>query len=107
MDTEYQDADSDMECSDNDNECFDVYDYYNVVDDNDMEQIDPSQTDPEYFAYDCLTEVEVEQLLNEGVATLSKTLQITPSLAKVSSSSKPSDLTDRYNIIFLGVIAWT
>lgn len=83
MDTDYQEADSDMECSDNDNECFDVYDYYNVVDDNDMEQVDPSQVDPEYFSYDCLTEVEVEQLLNENVATLSNTLQITPSLAKV------------------------
>ncbi|KAK9723182.1 Ariadne domain [Popillia japonica] len=83
METDYQDADSDMDCSDNDNECFDVYDYYNVVDDNDMEQIDPSQTDPEHFAYDCLTEVEVEQLLNESVASLSNSLQITPSLAKV------------------------
>lgn len=83
MDSDYQDGDSDMECSDNDNECFDVYDYYNVPDDCDMEQIDPVQADPEYFAYTCLTEVQVEQLLNESVATLSDTLQITPSLAKV------------------------
>ncbi|KAF5281166.1 hypothetical protein FQR65_LT14846 [Abscondita terminalis] len=76
-----QDADSDMEFSDND--CLDEYDYYNAADDNDIEQIDPSKTDPEYFEYECLTEEQVERLLNETVEILSNNLQITPSLAKV------------------------
>lgn len=81
MDLEYDEADdSDMECSEN--ECFD--DYYNV-DDNDMEQIDPSESDPEYFLYECLTVEQVERLLNEAVEVLSNNLQITPSLAKVIS----------------------
>lgn len=78
MDQEYEEADSDMECSEN--ECFD--DYYNV-EDNDMEQIDPSESDPEYFVYECLTVEQVERLLNEAVEILSNNLQITPSLAKV------------------------
>ncbi|XP_044741189.1 potential E3 ubiquitin-protein ligase ariadne-2-like isoform X2 [Chrysoperla carnea] len=73
--------DSDMEYSDND--CYDDDDYYNMGDDCDIEQIDPSKTDPEYFAYDCLTVEEVERLLNESVEILSNNLQITPSLAKV------------------------
>lgn len=82
MNTVSQDGDSDMECSDND--CFDDYDYYNTADDNDIEQIDPSKTDPEYFEYECLTEEQVERLLNETVEVLSNNLQITPSLAKVN-----------------------
>ncbi|XP_017778653.1 PREDICTED: protein ariadne-2 isoform X2 [Nicrophorus vespilloides] len=80
MDSEYQDADSDMDCSD-----IDIVDddYYNDNDDNDMDQIDPLIRDPEYFVYDCLTEEQVERLLNEKVEQLSNYLRITPSLAKV------------------------
>jgi hypothetical protein len=79
-----QAEESDMECSDNDNDCLDDYDYYNIVDDNDIEQIDPSKIDPENFIYDCLGEEQVERLLNETVEYLSSSLKITPSLAKVS-----------------------
>lgn len=86
MDAEFQDVqdDSDMECSDN--EAYDDDVYYNQwnQDDNDMEQNDPSARDPEYFSYDCLTEEQVERLLNESVETLSNNVHITPSLAKVS-----------------------
>lgn len=87
-----QGEESDMECSDNDNDCFDDY-YYNVVDDNDIEQIDPSKTDPEYFVYDCLEEEQVERLLNETVEVLSYNLKITPSLAKVSLNSSSQVIT--------------
>lgn len=71
-------GDSDMECSDND-----CYDEYYLNDDIDIEQIDPSKTDPEFFDYKCLNEEQVERLLNETVERLSSTLDITPSLAKV------------------------
>lgn len=77
VNTESQGGESDMECSDDD------YDYYNITDDNDIEQVDPSLTDPEYFNYECLTEEQIERLLNETVELLSNNLQITPSLAKV------------------------
>lgn len=74
-------GESDMDYSD---DCDDEYDYYNTGEDCDIEQIDPSKTDPEYFSYECLSEEEVERLLNESVEILSNNLQITPSLAKVS-----------------------
>lgn len=75
-------GESDMDYSDND--CDDEYDYYNTGEDCDIEQVDPSKTDPEYFLFECLTEEDVERLLNESVEVLSLNLQITPSLAKVS-----------------------
>lgn len=75
-----QDADSDMECSDN--ECFDEY-YYNMNDDTDIDEVDPRKTDPEYFEFKCLFEEQVDRLLNENVETLSNILLISPSLAKV------------------------
>lgn len=83
-----QGVESDMECSDNENDGFDDYDYYNILDDNDIEQIDPSKTDPENFVCDCLYEEQVERLLNETVECLSYNLKITPSLAKVYSFKK-------------------
>lgn len=74
-------GDSDMEYSDN--EC-DEYDYYNVgQDDCDVETIDPSRNDPEYFPYTCLTVEEVEKMLNEYIELLSNSVHVTPSLAKV------------------------
>lgn len=76
-----QEVESDMEFSDN--EYLDDFDYYNTADDNDIEQIDPRKTDPEHFVYDCLTEEEVERLLNETIEVLTNTIQVTPSLAKV------------------------
>lgn len=82
VNAESQGGESDMECSDTD--CYDDYDYYNTGDDNDLDNYDPSQTDPEYFNYDCLNEEQVERLLNETVELLSNNLQITPSLAKVN-----------------------
>lgn len=73
-------AESDMEYSDNDG---DDYDYYGGQDDCDMETVDRSKSDPEYFLYTCLKVEEVEKLLNESIELLSNSLQITPSLAKV------------------------
>ena len=81
MNSDYQEVGSDMDYSD---DCFEDFDYYNNIEDNDIEQIDPRKADPEYFDYECLSEIQVEQLLNETIAVLSNTLQITPSLAKVS-----------------------
>lgn len=78
-----QENDSDMECSDNE-DCYEDYnDYYND-EDSDVEHVDPKKTDPEYFEYKCLSEEEVERLLNETVESLSNRLRIPPSLAKVS-----------------------
>lgn len=73
-------AESDMEYSDNDG---DDYDYYGGQDDCDMEAVDRTKSDPEYFLYTCLKVEEVEKLLNESIELLSNSLQITPSLAKV------------------------
>lgn len=73
-------AESDMEYSDNDG---DDYDYYGEHDDCDMETVDRSKSDPEYFIYSCLKVEEVEKLLNESIELLSNSLQVTPSLAKV------------------------
>lgn len=75
-------AESDMEYSDNDG---DDYDYYGEQDDCDMETVDRSKSDPEYFLYSCLKVEEVEKLLNESIELLSNSLQVTPSLAKVCS----------------------
>jgi ariadne-2 len=68
-----EELDSDMEYSDDDC-CY--KDYYNIEEDCDAEQSDPSKTDPEYFVYECLTVEEVERLLNESVEILSNTLQV-------------------------------
>lgn len=76
------DCGSDMEYSDDEEDCS-YDDYYNMGEDCDIEQIDLLKQDPEYFPYDCLSVEEVERLLNESVETLSNSLQITPSLAKV------------------------
>ncbi|CAG2055299.1 unnamed protein product [Timema podura] len=78
--SEEEEYDSDMDYSDND--CG-YADYYNVADDCDVEIVDPSKMDVEYFVFECLTVEEVERLLNESVESLSNSVQITPSLAKV------------------------
>lgn len=74
-------GDSDMESEHSYNDGYDDSDYYNCVDDIDTE--DKNLMDPEYFEYECLTEDQVERVLNETVEVLSNNLQITPSLAKV------------------------
>lgn len=51
--------------------------------DDDIDNVDPKKTDPEFFIHDCLTVDEVEKLLNEYVEKLSTSLKIIPSLAKV------------------------
>ncbi|RXG52421.1 E3 ubiquitin-protein ligase ARIH2 [Armadillidium vulgare] len=61
----------------------DYADYYGCDHDGDGENVDPRLTDPEYFEYSCLTDTEVERLLNESVEQLSNAIQVTPSLAKV------------------------
>lgn len=73
-------GESDMESEHSYNDDSDYY--HNCSEDIDTE--DRRQTDPEYFEYECLTEEQVERVLNETVEVLSNNLQITPSLAKVS-----------------------
>ncbi|XP_066587714.1 potential E3 ubiquitin-protein ligase ariadne-2 [Prorops nasuta] len=82
-----EEYDSEMDCSDSD--CGDTgyEDYYNVQPwggeiDNDLES-DHTRKDLEYAIYDCLRVEEVERHLNEDVETLSDSLHITPSLAKL------------------------
>lgn len=66
----------------------------NVGNEDDIDNVDPKKTDPEYFLYDCLTVDEVEKLLNESVEKLSITLKITPSLAKVLLHEHKWDAND-------------
>lgn len=89
-------AESDMEYSDNDG---DDYDYYGEQDDCDMETVDHTKQDPEYFQYSCLRVEEVEKLLNESIELLSNSLQITPSLAKVTLHAyewKAQEIINKY-----------
>ncbi|KAG8277505.1 E3 ubiquitin-protein ligase arih2 [Homalodisca vitripennis] len=85
--SEAGDSESDRNYSDDEDGEISYNDYYNMSYYNgeycDIEQVDMRKTDPEYFAYDCLSVEEVERLLNESVEVLSNSLQITPSLAKV------------------------
>nr|CAD7438632.1 unnamed protein product [Timema bartmani] len=71
--SEEEEYDSDMDYSDND--CG-YADYYNVADDCDVEIVDPSKMDVEYFVFECLTVEEVERLLNESVESLSNSVQV-------------------------------
>jgi ariadne-2 len=65
-----------------------------IGNEDDIDNVDPKKTDPEYFTYDCLTVDEVEKLLNESVEKLSNTLKITPSLAKVLLHEHKWDAND-------------
>jgi ariadne-2 len=66
-------ADSDdMDYSDDDN----FEEYYREGDNVDIEQVDLSKTDPEYFEFKCLSTEEVERLLNECVEILCNKLQV-------------------------------
>ncbi|XP_042874887.1 potential E3 ubiquitin-protein ligase ariadne-2-like [Penaeus japonicus] len=71
-------SDEEMEFSDDDYD-----DYYGVEYDGDVDHVDPEKSDPEYFDCACLTDTEVERLLNESVEQLSNSIQVTPALAKV------------------------
>lgn len=74
-------ADSDdMDYSDEEG---DFEEYYQEGDNVDIDQVDLSKTDPEYFEFKCLSTEEVERLLNENVEILCNKLQITPSLSKI------------------------
>lgn len=75
------DADSEMECSDEE----DAYDdYYNVSEgDRDVELNDPVKDDPEYFEFECLTSIDVDKLINERVEELCRLANISPMMAKV------------------------
>lgn len=93
METDHQEAESDMECSEN--ECFD--DYYNV-EDNDAEVLDKKDADTDYF--ECLTEEQVESFLNGAVEKLSDKLNITASLAKILLNThnwEEADIVRKYN----------
>ncbi|XP_042207453.1 potential E3 ubiquitin-protein ligase ariadne-2-like [Homarus americanus] len=71
-------SDEEMEFSDDDYD-----DYYGGEYDGDVDHVDPQKNDPEYFHVACLTDTEVERLLNESVEQLSNSIQVTPSLAKL------------------------
>lgn len=75
-----QDGDSESDMNYSDDEEISINDYYNISyhngEDCDIEPVDMSKTDPEYFAYECLSVEEVERLLNESVETLSNSLQV-------------------------------
>ncbi|KAK3866184.1 hypothetical protein Pcinc_028271 [Petrolisthes cinctipes] len=71
-------SDEEMEYSDTDYD-----DYYGNDYEGDMDHMIPMKNDPEYFDVACLTDTEVERLLNESVEQLSNSIQVTPSLAKL------------------------
>ncbi|XP_065347349.1 potential E3 ubiquitin-protein ligase ariadne-2 [Cloeon dipterum] len=74
-------------------------DYYAEADTYDLEQVDISKSDPEYFEFECLSVEEVERLLNESVEMLSNSLKITPALAKVLLHTHKwaiQEVTDKY-----------
>lgn len=64
-------SDEEMEYSDDD---FDAY--YEEEFDRDVDHVDPHKNDPEYFHVACLTDTEVERLLNESVEQLSNSIQV-------------------------------
>ncbi|MPC26965.1 Kinesin heavy chain [Portunus trituberculatus] len=64
-------SDEEMEYSDDD---FDAY--YEEEFDRDVDHVDPQKNDPEYFHVACLTDTEVERLLNESVEQLSNSIQV-------------------------------
>lgn len=70
-----------------------------VGNEDDIDTVDPKKTDPEFFVFECLSVDEVEKVLNESVETLSNTLKITPSLAKVLLNEhkwKTNEIIERY-----------
>lgn len=72
-----EEYESDMDYSEEAEEddcCYE--DYYNTEEDCDIDNLDPSKTDPEYFCFECLSVEEVERHLNESVETLSNSLQV-------------------------------
>lgn len=64
-------SDEEMEYSDSDYE-----DYYGTDYEGDMDHMAPMKNDPEYFDVACLTDTEVERLLNESVEQLSNSIQV-------------------------------
>ena len=64
-------SDEEMEYSDDD---FDAY--YVEEFDRDVDHVDPHKNDLEYFHVSCLTDTEVERLLNESVEQLSNSIQV-------------------------------
>lgn len=64
-------SDEEMEFSDDDYD-----DYYGGEYDGDVDHVDPEKSDPEYFDCACLTDTEVERLLNESVEQLSNSIQV-------------------------------
>ncbi|GLG98788.1 RBR-type E3 ubiquitin transferase, partial [Gryllus bimaculatus] len=120
-----EEYDSDMDYSEED--CG-YADYYNTEEDCDIDQIDPSKTDPEYFVFDCLSVEEVERLLNESVESLSNSLQVlvvwlrsvkslplrilslihsVDQLCVTNTSSLPSEITCVRILIFVSVLGQT
>lgn len=64
-----------------DEEC--GYEEYYHMDECDIEENESGEQDPEQFSFECLSDAEVERLLNESVEALSNSLGVTPSIAKV------------------------
>lgn len=71
-------SDEEMEFSDDDYD-----DYYGVEYDGDVDHVDPEKSDPEYFDCACLTDTEVERLLNESVEQLSNSIQVSTGVCSV------------------------
>lgn len=63
-------SDEEMDYSDSDYEAY--YEDY----EGDMDHMPPMKNDPEYFDVACLTDTEVERLLNESVEQLSNSIQV-------------------------------
>ena len=51
-------------------------DYYSDGHDPDVETLDKTLQDPEYFDYQCLKDTEVERFLNERVEELSTAIHV-------------------------------
>jgi hypothetical protein len=79
------DPDSQDEEDDVADDDFQSYYYYENDFDNDVhESSSDCKKDPEYFDYECLHVVDVDRLLNEAIESVSTSLSVTPSIAKVS-----------------------
>lgn len=58
-----------------DEDCY-YNDYYSDGHDPDVETLDKTLHDPEYFEFSCLTDTQVELFLNEMIEELSTAIQV-------------------------------
>jgi hypothetical protein len=81
-------------------------DYYDEADTCDLEQVDVSKSDPEYFEYECLLVEEVERLLNESVEEISNSLKVCQ-LRKLHSMQQSYSLVKNNLITYSSAVALT